>query len=105
MFSFQRVLKIGKHIQVADAHGEFTGLALFSAKGWKLLRQVYEMSKNGHGDAQFHEASSFSKASLTDMVQELIDLGHTVSCIQVSSGWMEIHSFEDYKLACKLVAR
>jgi len=100
-----RVLKIGKHIQVPDAHGEFTGLALFSAKGWKLLREVYETSKKRYGDAQFHEAPTFSRASLTDLVQELIDQGHTVSCIQVSSGWMEIHSFEDYKLACKLVAR
>jgi len=100
-----RVLKIGKNIQPSDAHGEFTGLALFSPKGWKLLREVYETVKTQSRGAGFHEAATFEQASLTDMVQELIDQGHEVSSVQVSSGWMEIHSFEDYKLACKLVAR
>ena len=99
------MLKIGKNISRSDAHGEFTGLALFSAEGWKLLREVYESAEAQYRGKSFHEASTFEKASLTDMLQELIDRTHAVSCVQVSSGWIEIHSFEDYKLACRLVAR
>jgi phosphoenolpyruvate phosphomutase len=52
----------------------------------------------------FHEAESLQTASLTDLIQELIERGVEVSCVEVSSGWMEIHSYEDYKLACQLVA-
>ena len=99
------MLKIGKHIPTSEAHGEFTGLALFSAKGWKLLRDVYESAKAQYRSQRFQEAPTLDKASLTDMLQELINRGHAVTCVQVSSGWMEIHSFEDYKLACRLVAR
>jgi len=99
------VLKIGKNIARSDAHGEYTGLALFSTEGWKLLREVYQSVEAQSRGESFHEAPSFEKASLTDMLQELIDRGHAVSCVQVSSGWMEIHSFEDYKLACRLVAQ
>jgi phosphoenolpyruvate phosphomutase len=100
-----RVLKIGKNMSRSDAHGEFTGLALFSTEGWKLLRETYESARARYRGERFHEAPTLEKASLTDMLQELIDRGHAVSCVQVSSGWMEIHSFEDYKLACRLVAR
>jgi phosphoenolpyruvate phosphomutase len=100
-----RVLRIGKNILRSDAHGEFTGLAVFSTEGWKLLRDVYESATARYRGERFHEAATLEKASLTDMLQELIDCGHAVTCVQVSSGWMEIHSFEDYKLACRLVAR
>ena len=101
----RQVLRIGKNLPRSEAHGEFTGLALFSAEGWKLLRAVYETAQTLQPRGAFHEASTVETASLTDMVQELIDRGHPVSCVQVSSGWMEIHSFEDYKLACRLVAQ
>jgi phosphoenolpyruvate phosphomutase len=99
-----QVLKIGKNIPRSEAHGEFTGLALFSAKGWKLFRRLYDAAR-GRAPGRFHEAATLETASLTDMVQELIDQGHPVSCVQVTSGWMEIHSFEDYKLACRLVSQ
>ncbi len=100
-----RVVKIGKNIPRSEAHGEFTGLALFSAKGWKLFRRFYDTAQALPRGTRFHEAATLETASLTDMVQELIDQGHPVSCVQVSSGWMEIHSFEDYKLACRLVSQ
>jgi phosphoenolpyruvate phosphomutase len=103
--SRSHVLRIGKNMPASSAHGEFTGLALFSRNGWKQLREVYDTAKMRYSGKPFHEAPSFEKASLTDMIQELIDRGHPVSSVHVSSGWMEIHSFEDYKLACKLVAR
>jgi phosphoenolpyruvate phosphomutase len=100
-----QVLQIGKNIPRSEAQGEFTGLALFSAKGWKLFRSLYETVRALPRGMRFHEAATLETASLTDMVQELIDQGHPVSCVRVSSGWMEIHSFEDYKLACRLVSQ
>ncbi len=99
-----RVSRIGKDIPPAEAHCEFTGLALFSQKGWRAIREIYEKACSGHR-GPFHEARSVEKASLTDVLQEAIDQSHAVECVEISSGWMEIHSFEDYKLASKVVSR
>jgi phosphoenolpyruvate phosphomutase len=98
-----RVLKLGQMLPPADAHCEFTGLAFFSREGFRLLREVYGEVAVSHRDRPFHEAASARTASLTDVLQELIDRGYDVECIEVSSGWMEIHSFADYQLAHRLV--
>jgi phosphoenolpyruvate phosphomutase len=47
----------------------------------------------------FHEAPALARASLTDLLQEMIDRGHEVSCIDVYKGWMEIDTFDDYRRA------
>ena len=49
--------------------------------------------------AGFHEARSVSKASFTDLVQELIDEGHRIDAVPVFKGWMEVDSFEEYQKA------
>ncbi len=100
-----RVRRIGKSLPPDEADCEFTGLALFSAKAWRLLRETFLAAQANGSGAPFHEAASVQKASLTDLLQELIDRGHDVHCVETSSGWMEIHSFDDYRLACKLVAQ
>ena len=98
------VLRIGKGLPPDSASGEFAGLALFSAEGFRRLRQVFEELAAAPA-APFHEAPSGRRAAVTDALQELIDSGQPVSCVEVSSGWMEIRSFDDYRLACELVAR
>ncbi|MGH9474893.1 MAG: isocitrate lyase/phosphoenolpyruvate mutase family protein [Terriglobales bacterium] len=115
-----RVARIGKNLPPAEADGEFTGLALFSAQGWKRLRERYAEVSHPHAQPvhdgtsaaataprqePFHEAAAAARASLTDMLQELIDQGQPVYAVQVSSGWLEIHSFADYKAACAMVTR
>lgn len=99
----QRINLIGMNIGRQEANGEYTGVALFSQKGFQLLKERYQELLS-QPKRPFHEAESLQTASLTDLIQELIERGVEVSCVEVSSGWMEIHSFEDYKLACQLVA-
>jgi phosphoenolpyruvate phosphomutase len=79
-------------------------MILFSEKGYKLFRDTYRRALAANLDTPFHEASSARAASFTDVIQELIDRGQKVACIEVSSGWMEIHSFNDYKQACMLLS-
>jgi phosphoenolpyruvate phosphomutase len=98
-----RVLKMGMGLATEEAHCEFAGLTFFSKQGFRLLRQVYEEVVGRHAGGPFHESPSAGAASLTDMLQELIDRGHEVACVEVSSGWLEIHSFDDYRLAHRLV--
>jgi phosphoenolpyruvate phosphomutase len=97
-----RVQNIGLQLNHELANAEYAGLALFSREGWKaMLEKVSALSRNGAG--AFHEAASFRKAALTDMLQDLIDEGLAVHAVEVSSGWIELHSFDDYKQACRMV--
>jgi phosphoenolpyruvate phosphomutase len=93
----RKVLQIGKNLEPDGSNAEFCGIALFSADGFELLKSVYADVSSTEG--RFHEAESIARASLTDLLQEVIDRGHTVSCTETSGGWMEIRSFEDYMLA------
>jgi len=36
---------------------------------------------------------------LTDMIQELVDIGIKVHCVVIKRGWKEIDTVEDYKKA------
>jgi phosphoenolpyruvate phosphomutase len=94
-----RILKIGQHLPHDQAHGEFIGMAMFSEKGTQALRESYRTSLERYKSSGFHEAASVSKASFTDMVQELIDRGHRVDAVSIFKGWMEVDSFEEYQKA------
>lgn len=94
-----RVQKIGQRIDPAKANGEFIGLLMLSSKGAEMVSGILaELGARG-GDAPFHEAESLARANLTDLLQELIDRGQPVSCIDVYKGWMEIDTFDDYRRA------
>jgi phosphoenolpyruvate phosphomutase len=95
--------RIGKRLD-GTVDGEFTGIALLDAAGWKSLRSRYHELLDAVPRKPLHEAPSADRAALTDLLQERIDDGGSVSCLEVTSGWIEIHSFEDYQSACKLVA-
>lgn len=94
-----RVLKVGQNLSSDETHGEFIGLAMLSEKGTELLKRAYHEARRTHAAKGFHEASGVAKASFTDMVQELIDLGHPVHCVPIFKGWMEVDSFEEYQQA------
>jgi phosphoenolpyruvate phosphomutase len=94
-----RVVRIGQQLPHEQAHGEFIGMAMFSEKGTQALRDCYRSAQSRYKSAGFHEAGSFMKASFTDMLQELIDRGHTVHAVPIFKGWMEVDSFEEYQKA------
>jgi phosphoenolpyruvate phosphomutase len=95
--------RIGKRLD-GSVDGEFTGIALLDAAGWKALRARYRELLGAAPRKALHEAPSPDRAALTDLLQERMDAGGSISCLEVTSGWIEIHSFEDYQSACKLVA-
>ena len=92
------VRRIGQTLAPEEAHGEFIGLVLLSERGAALVREVHAELAGSHR-GRFHEAESLSRATLTDLLQELIDRGHTVACVDVYKGWMEVDTFEDYRRA------
>jgi phosphoenolpyruvate phosphomutase len=90
--------RLGKDIPVDAADYEFIGMAAFSRRGAEILRDRYhQCSRNVRG--RFHEASSFAGASLTDLLQDLIDHGVTVHGLEVHKGWLEVHNPKDIAVA------
>ena len=87
-----RVLRIGPDVEPAAAHGEFIGLAAFSAAGARTLRDAYH-------ELRVERAEGLEKASVTHLLQAMIDRGRVVTAIDVHKGWMEIDSFDDYRRA------
>jgi phosphoenolpyruvate phosphomutase len=99
-----KVIKIGKIMELKDpttAYGEFIGLAKFSKKGAKILRENYERLAETFAGKPFQKASVFENAYLTDMIQELIDRGHTVRNVDINGNWFEIDTDQDFERARK----
>lgn len=89
---------VGKKIKKDIATHEFIGIAKFSPYGAQNLIQIYEDCKKNHR-GRFHESESFERASIVDMLQEMIDRGFKIHYIETNKGWMEIHNKKDYEIA------
>ncbi len=101
--SIKKVKHIGIGLERDESHFEFPGLMALSVKGVEIFKDVYKASAKKYAGRQFHDAPVFEKASLADLLQEIVDLGFTVACVEVNSGWIELYSLDDYKLACTLI--
>jgi len=98
----RRVLRIGQEIGPDEAHYEFPGFMVLSSRGSDIFRETYEAAKMRYTGKPFHGSPTFELAGLAELLQEIIDQGHTVTGLELESGWLEIHSMEDYKLACSM---
>lgn len=95
-----KIRKIGKKIVTPEeAYGEFIGLAKFTKKGAEVLRSNYTRVANQYHNRPFQQTASLKKAYLTDMIQELIDVGYTISNLDIKAGWVEIDTPEDLERA------
>lgn len=94
-----RLLRVGQRISPDEATGEFIGMALFSERGAQLLRDTYHRAHASDRGGPFHESDSLYRSAFTDMVQELVERGEPVSCVNIYKGWLEIDTFEDYQRA------
>ena len=99
------VSTIGKAMPLHRADGEFAGLTLFSADAWRETRARFANRLTECPDAPVHESPTAARASVTDLLQTCIEAGRRVVALEVTSGWLEIHSFDDYQHACRLVTR
>jgi phosphoenolpyruvate phosphomutase len=98
------ILRIGKDINKEKADYEFVGIAYFSEKGAEILKKVYDDCRKKYKNKKFHEAKSFEKAGVTDIIQEIIDRGFKVNAVQIHKGWIEIHNKKDKNIAEKMIS-
>ena len=98
--SNNEVIKIGKiSSEKEEVHGEFIGMIKLNHKGCEILKQNFHRAKKLFWNKPFQRAKKFQKAYLTDMIQELVDIGIKVHCVIIERGWKEIDTVEDYKKA------
>lgn len=93
----RKILKIKKNMiscEKDEMLAEFLGLLKLSAKGSEIFANKISYLENSHTGI-FHEAPSFQKSYLTDMIQELIDSNLTISPIFVTSEWCEVDTPQD----------
>jgi len=96
------VVEIGKILtKKHDVHGEFIGMMKLTSRGCEILKKHYARSKKLFWGKPFQRAPVFEKAYLTDMIQEMVDLGVPIHCVIIERGWKEIDTVEDYKKALK----
>ena len=98
--SNNEVIKIGKIAsEKEEVHGEFIGMIKLTPRGCELLKQNFNRVKKIFWNKPFQRSKIFQKAYLTDMIQELVDIGIKVHCVVIKRGWKEIDTVEDYKKA------
>jgi choline kinase len=94
-----KVRRVGKRaLPVAEAWGEFIGLAKLSAEGTRWLTDAWDAiapTYAGRDDQPFQRAARFRNAYLTDILQHLIDAGRPLQPVAIDGQWREIDTGQD----------
>jgi choline kinase len=90
-----RVTRIHRRIAESDAHGEFIGVAKFSAAGASRLRDHYRE----FAGRPWREAAIFEKAYMILLFQEMIERGEPFTHIDTPGGYIEVDTQQDFEYA------
>lgn len=96
-----KIIKIRKNIsQIShnQKNGEFVGIMKLSKKGSEIFKREFEIIEKNK-PCPFHDAKTFEKSYLTDMIQELIDQNILVEPIIINGDWYEIDTPQDLENA------
>jgi choline kinase len=94
-----RVTRIHREIPEAEAHGEFIGVAKFTAAGAARLVKHYDRCHEQYSGRPFREARLFEKAYLIHLFQEMIEAGEQFAHVDTPGGYIEIDTQQDFDYA------
>lgn len=101
------VARVGKRaLPPSEAVGEFIGLAKLGARGvMTVARTLDALARRyeGRDHEPFQRASSYRNAYLTDLWQDLIDIGIRLDPVFIDGCWREIDTGQDLDRARQLV--
>jgi choline kinase/DNA-binding XRE family transcriptional regulator len=96
------VVRIGKILtEKDDVHGEFIGMMKFTPRGADIFKRHFHRAKEMFWNKPYQRAAVFQKAYITDIIQDMADLGVPIHCVIIERGWKEIDTVEDYQKALK----
>lgn len=93
------VARIHRAIPEIEAHGEYIGMARFTAAGAAQLRAHYHRCRGLYEGNPFREAKEFKKAYLIHLFQDMIEQGVLFAHVDTPGGYMEVDTQEDFELA------
>jgi choline kinase len=93
------ITRIHRHLDAEQAHGEYIGVAKFSAAGAATLREHYHRCRRLYAGKPFREARVFEKAYLIHLFQEMIEAGVRMAAVDTPGGYTEIDTQQDFDLA------
>ena len=98
--SEDKVVSAGKIMAKKNVpHGEFIGMMKFTPRGAEIFKRHFKRDKKLYTGKPFCRARSFEYAYLTDIIQDMVDMGVKIHCIFIERGWKEIDTIEDYEKA------
>ena len=92
-----KILSIQKGLESSlknQVIGEFLGIMIFSEKGSKIFVENYLKLQESERKP-YHKSPSVKQAYLTDILQELINLGYNIEPIISNGQWCEIDTPQD----------
>jgi L-glutamine-phosphate cytidylyltransferase len=95
------IARVHRQIPDAEAHGEFIGVAKFSAAGAARLREHYHRCRRQFAGQPWREASVFEKAYLILLFQEMIESGERFAHVDTAGGYVEVDTQQDFEYARK----
>ncbi|MBX3180706.1 MAG: phosphocholine cytidylyltransferase family protein [Candidatus Hydrogenedentes bacterium] len=94
-----RVIEIHRELHDHHAHGEFIGVAKFSAAGAAQLREAYHAAREKHAGKPFREAKVFEKAYFIHLLQDMLEGGAHMAHADTPGGYIEIDTQQDLDYA------
>ena len=93
------VTRVHRGMDPADAHGEYTGIAKFSAAGASLLKEHFNRCREQYAGKPFREAKVFEKSYKILLFQEMLEAGVAMHHTDTAGEYIEIDTQEDFDLA------
>src|SRR6185436_2650923 len=93
------VTRIHRNIAESEAHGEYIGVAKFSARGARLLREQYHRRRREFAGKPWRESKVFEKAYLIHLLHDMIESGVSMSHVDTPGGYIEVDTQEDFEYA------
>ena len=94
-----RLTHVSREIAEQDAHGEFIGVARFSAAGAAQLVEHYHRCRQQHAGQPWGAAAVFEKAYLIQLLDEMLKQGITMEHVDTPGGYIEIDTQQDFQYA------
>lgn len=94
-----RVTRVHRDIDPDRAHGEFIGVAKFTAAGAASLCAAWDEHRARSAGGPFRGAPSIGEAYLIQLLQQMIEDGLEIAHVDIAGGYHEIDTQQDYDLA------
>lgn len=93
------VARVDRAIPEPDAHGEFIGLAYFSAAGAAAFRRHYHLRREQFTGRAYRDGRTFEKAYLIHLLQDMIESDHRFTHVDTPGGYIEVDTQQDFEYA------